>query len=65
MEQETTFCQELQNDTAIDLRDSRGKRHKMWLVLLGVTLGVFVNGMVVYHHYTVAWSISTMSCAIL
>ncbi|MFT6205417.1 MAG: hypothetical protein ACJA1O_003036 [Spirosomataceae bacterium] len=64
MEQETTFCQELQNDTAIDLRDNRGKRHKMWLMLLGVTL--FVKGMVVYHHYTVAWSISMMrSCAIL
>ncbi|MFT6480221.1 MAG: hypothetical protein ACI9V1_002853 [Spirosomataceae bacterium] len=40
MEQETTFCQELQNDTAIDLRDNRGKRHKMWLMLLGVTLGL-------------------------
>ena len=40
MEQETTFCQELQNNTDIDLRDNRGKRHKLWFVLLNLTLGI-------------------------
>lgn len=40
MEQERTFCEELQNCEEIDLRDNRGKRHKMWLVLLSLTLGL-------------------------
>jgi predicted transposase YbfD/YdcC len=40
MGQEKTFCAELQNCKAIDLRDNRGKRHKIWLVLLGLTLGL-------------------------
>ena len=40
MEQEKTFCKELQKSTEIDLRDNRGKRHKMWLVLLSLTLGL-------------------------
>ena len=40
MEQEKTFCEELQNCKEIDLRDNRGKRHKMWLVLLSLTLGL-------------------------
>lgn len=40
MEQEMTFCEELQKCKGIDLRDNRGKRHKMWLVLLSLTLGL-------------------------
>jgi len=40
MEQEKTFCKELQDCKEIDLRDNRGKRHKMWLVLLSLTLGL-------------------------
>lgn len=40
MEQERTFCEELQKSNEIDLRDNRGKRHNMWLVLLSLTLGL-------------------------
>jgi len=40
MGQEKTFCEELQNCTELDLRDPRGKRHEMWLVLLSLTLGL-------------------------
>lgn len=40
MEQEKTFREELQTCQEIDLRDNRGKRHLMWLVLLSLTLGL-------------------------
>jgi hypothetical protein len=40
MEQEKTFCADLQTCEELDLRDNRGKRHKMWLTLLGLTIGL-------------------------
>jgi len=40
MEQETTFYEELQNHPEIDLRDRRGKRLNLALVLLGVVIGL-------------------------
>lgn len=39
-EQETTFYEELQKAEDLDLRDSRGKRHDLAFVLLGVVLGL-------------------------
>ncbi len=38
--QETTFYEELQNKEGLDLRDKRGKRHNLALVLLGVILAL-------------------------
>lgn len=40
MKQETTFYGELQANNELDLRDNRGKRHDMALVLLGVLIGL-------------------------
>lgn len=40
MEQETTFYEELKNHPEIDLRDNRGKRLNLPLVLLGVLIGL-------------------------
>ena len=40
MGQEKTFCGELQNCLELDLRDTRGKRHKVWLVLLSLAVGL-------------------------
>ncbi len=40
MGQETTFYEELQNHPDLDLRDKRGKRLNMALVLLGVIIGL-------------------------
>lgn len=40
MEQETTFYKELQNHQDLDLRDNRGKRLNLALVLLGVIIGL-------------------------
>ena len=40
MEQETTFYEELQNSPNIDLRDNRGKRLNLALVLVGVVIGL-------------------------
>lgn len=38
--QETTFYEELQKQPGLDLRDNRGKRHNLALVLLGVIIGL-------------------------
>lgn len=38
--QETTFFNELQRSTSLDLRDQRGKRHNLGLVLVGLLLGL-------------------------
>lgn len=40
MKQETTFYEELQNSQDIDLRDNRGKRHDLGLILIGMILGL-------------------------
>lgn len=40
MEQETTFYEELKNHPDLDLRDNRGKRLNIALVLLGVLIGL-------------------------
>ncbi len=40
MEQETTFYEEMQNHSTLDLRDNRGKRHNLALVLLGLVIGL-------------------------
>lgn len=40
MEQETTFYEELKNHPELDLRDNRGKRLNLALVLLGVLIGL-------------------------
>ena len=40
----TTFFEALQNDTTLDLRDNRGKRHPMLsLILLEFVLGLLCN----------------------
>lgn len=39
-EQETTFYKEVQKAKDLDLRDNRGKRHDLALVLLGVVIGL-------------------------
>lgn len=39
-EQETTFYEKLQNCTALDLRDNRGKIHNLEFVLLGLVLSL-------------------------
>lgn len=38
---ETTFYEEIQSNTELDLRDKRGKTHNLGLVLLGLVLGLF------------------------
>ena len=38
--QSKTFYEALQSATDIDFRDTRGKHHKMPLILLGLTLGM-------------------------
>jgi len=38
--QETTYYEELQKTSGLDLRDNRGKRHNLAFVLLGVVLGL-------------------------
>ncbi|MEZ5040981.1 MAG: hypothetical protein R2828_13880 [Saprospiraceae bacterium] len=38
--QETTFYEELQNRTDIDLRDNRGKRHNLAFILPGLAIGL-------------------------
>lgn len=43
MEQETTFYEDLQKCKALDLRDNRGKRHNLALVLLGLILAILRN----------------------
>lgn len=43
MKQETTFYEELQNHKGLDLRDNRGKRHDLALVLLGLIIGLLRN----------------------
>lgn len=40
MGQEKTFYEELQKSKDLDLRDNRGKRHKMSFVLLSLTIGL-------------------------
>ena len=40
LEQETTYYEELQKTSELDLRDNRGKRHDLAFVLLGVILGL-------------------------
>lgn len=40
MEQKTTFYEEIQNHPEIDLRDNRGKRLNLALVLVGVVIGL-------------------------
>lgn len=40
MEQETTFYEQVQKAEGLDLRDSRGKRHDLSFILLGVILGL-------------------------
>ena len=39
-EQSKRFYEDLQMSPAIDLRDNRGKRHDLGLILLGVMLGL-------------------------
>lgn len=39
----TSFFAQLQNCAGLDLRDKRGKRHELALILLGVTLAVLAN----------------------
>lgn len=41
--QRTTFYQALQNCKGLDLRDNRGKRHNLVLVLFGLILGLLRN----------------------
>lgn len=41
MKQETTFYEDLQNCKNLDLRDNRGKRHKIALLLLSFTIALF------------------------
>ena len=43
IKQETTFYEELQNCSALDLRDSRGKVHDLGFILLGITIGLLRN----------------------
>ncbi len=43
MEQETTFYEQVQKAEGLDLRDNRGKRHKLAFILLGVMLGLLRN----------------------
>lgn len=43
MKQETTFYDDLQKCKALDLRDNRGKRHNLALVLLGLILAILRN----------------------
>jgi hypothetical protein len=38
-----SFFEKLQNETGLDLRDSRGKRHDLAVILVGVTLAVLSN----------------------
>lgn len=40
---ETTFYEEIRTNTALDLRDNRGKYHNLGLVLLGLILGLLRN----------------------
>lgn len=41
--QETTFYEELQNCSELDLRDNRGKAHNLSFILLGLTLSLLSN----------------------
>ncbi len=41
--QETTFYLELQNNSELDFRDNRGKRHKLAFILLGTLIGLLRN----------------------
>jgi len=43
VEQETTFYEELQGESGLDLRDRRGKKHDLVFVLLGVMVGLLRN----------------------
>ncbi len=38
-----SFFEKLQNEEGFDLRDSRGKRHELAVILVGVTLAVLSN----------------------
>jgi predicted transposase YbfD/YdcC len=40
---DTSFFEKLQNCQGLDLRDNRGKRHELAIILLGVTLAVLSN----------------------
>lgn len=42
-ENSKSFFQKLQSAEGLDLRDSRGKRHELAVILVGVTLGVLSN----------------------
>lgn len=42
-DKETTFYAELEMSVGLDTRDNRGKRHKLPIVLLGVTLSLLSN----------------------
>ena len=41
--EETTFYQQLQASSTLDLRDNRGKVHDLAFVLVGLSLGLFCN----------------------
>jgi len=42
-DKETTFYKEIRTNEALDLRDNRGKRHNLGLVLLGLLIGLLRN----------------------
>jgi hypothetical protein len=43
LEDNRSFFEKLQSADGLDLRDSRGKRHGLAIVLVGVTLAVLAN----------------------
>jgi len=45
-----SFFEKLQNCDGLDLRDSRGKRHDLAVVLLGVAIAVLSNRDIVFSY---------------